>query len=934
MKFRMVAAAGLLLLTNPAWALGLGELDLQSALNERFRATIELYDAAQLELSEIRVSLATTEDFERVGVERFFFLTSLKFEVVSGPRGVPEIKVTSTQAISEPYLNFIVEVLWPNGRMLREYTVLLDPPTFTQAAAPDVAPPARTPPVTDRGGSGNTVPPSRSPSASRSSAARSASGGATRAATGDDRTLGMTGRNDTAWKLAEQSLPAEDITVQQQMLAIKRLNPQAFINDNVNQLKAGYVLRTPTAAEARALTPAEAQQRVVLENDAWRSGRTLPTQQVAETETPALKAQIDATRSGTAPAAAAPESGQLRIVAEAGDSAQGTAETTSAEAGVTGGTGADTEERDRLAREVEALTYKMDRELEQASEQLAVKDRQLDVQNQEITTLQSQLETLKAELQRMRAEQAAAQPASAPEAGPWWTSTTALAGGAVGVIALAVAGLFVARRRREAAEAAYYDEADAALDPAAFEDAAPIIAAGEADEPWVAEAAEPVADPLAIEDEPLVATFDDEVADEEAPGSDDTADESGVTGDVVGEAEIYIAYGRYPQAVSLLTGALNADPDRHDVRCKLLELYAETNDRESFDAQRAELASRCSDASILGVAESLISRFEDGGDEISLEDLEAAEGDASAAAETDALASLELEDLETADAGGPTLDLSDADLDLSDALDDVDDEDALRSAYTPDAASSNSDDEFELDLDLDLDATELGNGEARDVSDDAELDLDFDTELSESGTVSDDASASDAPLSVGSASDQLGGDLGLDFDPDRDAAEDSPAATGNGQSAIGLEEDLLDLDDVLKQADDEFGEQLDELADAELAEQPSDTAPETNGEPTAAVQASDASDARADNVLTLDTNGAAQEPTQEPTVAELDDAAEESEDDFDFDLDGDSASTKLDLARAYIDMGDQDGARDILNEVLSEGSQTQQQEAQELLESI
>ena len=124
------------------WALGLDELDVTSALNERFAGTIELLDAQGLQPSEIVVSMASREDFERVGVERFFYLTNLKF-TVENENGSAVVKVSSTQPIAEPYLNFIVEVLWPRGRLLKEYTVLLDPPTFSQAAAPAVQAPVQ-----------------------------------------------------------------------------------------------------------------------------------------------------------------------------------------------------------------------------------------------------------------------------------------------------------------------------------------------------------------------------------------------------------------------------------------------------------------------------------------------------------------------------------------------------------------------------------------------------------------------------------------------------------------------------------------------------------------------------------------------------------------------------------------------------------------------
>ena len=120
------------------WALGLGELEIKSALNERFAGQIELLDVAGFQSSEIIVSLASREDFERVGVERFFYLTNLDFAVdLSG--SAPQVVVSSSQPVSEPYLNFIVEVLWPRGRLLKEFTVLLDPPTFSAAPAPVVS---------------------------------------------------------------------------------------------------------------------------------------------------------------------------------------------------------------------------------------------------------------------------------------------------------------------------------------------------------------------------------------------------------------------------------------------------------------------------------------------------------------------------------------------------------------------------------------------------------------------------------------------------------------------------------------------------------------------------------------------------------------------------------------------------------------------------
>jgi len=124
--------------TYSAWApaLGLGEITLHSALNQPLRADITLVDTAGLEENQLSVSLATADEFSRAGVDRAFFLNDLKFTpVLRGNRRV--IQVTSAKPVNEPFLNFLVQLNQPNGRLLREYTVLIDPP-----GAPGVVPAA------------------------------------------------------------------------------------------------------------------------------------------------------------------------------------------------------------------------------------------------------------------------------------------------------------------------------------------------------------------------------------------------------------------------------------------------------------------------------------------------------------------------------------------------------------------------------------------------------------------------------------------------------------------------------------------------------------------------------------------------------------------------------------------------------------------------
>jgi pilus assembly protein FimV len=116
------------LICGDAFALGLGNIQVFSALNQPFNAEIELVDIRPDELDAIKASLAGEKDFMKVGSERHYFLTGLKFRPQVSRNGQPVLSITTTEPIREPYLDFLLEVNWPAGRMLKEYTVLLDLP--------------------------------------------------------------------------------------------------------------------------------------------------------------------------------------------------------------------------------------------------------------------------------------------------------------------------------------------------------------------------------------------------------------------------------------------------------------------------------------------------------------------------------------------------------------------------------------------------------------------------------------------------------------------------------------------------------------------------------------------------------------------------------------------------------------------------------------
>ena len=119
-----------LLLTSEVWAIGLGDIKLNSALNEPLRAEIDLLSATPEELAGLRIDLASAETFTRYGIERPFYLQDMQFNIVD--RGVDgsTVQIRSRSPITEPFLTFLVEATWTSGRLLREYTLLLDPPTY------------------------------------------------------------------------------------------------------------------------------------------------------------------------------------------------------------------------------------------------------------------------------------------------------------------------------------------------------------------------------------------------------------------------------------------------------------------------------------------------------------------------------------------------------------------------------------------------------------------------------------------------------------------------------------------------------------------------------------------------------------------------------------------------------------------------------------
>ncbi len=271
---RILPALVLSIMSSGAWAIGLGDITLDSALNEPLRAEIQLLSATPEELQDLKISLASADTFERYGLDRPAYLQGIQFNIVRG-NGVVQLR--TPVPITEPFLTFIVEANWPRGRLLREYTVLLDPPTFAPPAAqqaPAVQAPSRSTTADsgriERQPAAAPPPPQPAPRATPPSTTRPQPLPAADDSPYDTTEGGdvYVQRGDTLWGVASRVRPDSRLTMNQTMMAIFEANPQAF-DGNINRLKAGVSLRVPSADEIYRISRGEAFNQVRQQNAEW-----------------------------------------------------------------------------------------------------------------------------------------------------------------------------------------------------------------------------------------------------------------------------------------------------------------------------------------------------------------------------------------------------------------------------------------------------------------------------------------------------------------------------------------------------------------------------------------------------------------------------------------------------------------------------------------
>ncbi|MEZ5458650.1 MAG: FimV/HubP family polar landmark protein [Steroidobacteraceae bacterium] len=957
-------------------ALGLGDIRLNSTLNAPLDAEIELVNATPDELASLRAQLASRETFARYGLEWPSFLSNVTVTRAKSRDGRDVLRVQSNVAITEPFVTLLVDANWGRGRLVREYTMLLDPPVFAPAA-PAAAPVAG--PATSATRSGTVERPA-APAPRRDAAPTS----------GIPTDSYTVQRGDTLSGIAARL--AADATREQAMVALYRANPQAF-DGTMNDLRAGAVLRVPDAATLASESPAAAAAEVRRQGSIWRG------------------------RSAAAPAAGGGTGeGRLRLVAPT--------ETAASAAGASGVAG---------TREAEQLRGR----LTELEAELANTKRLLELRNNELAELQRRLggaatappataadagadttagtpsdpapvdpapldpaapdadatdpaiaappavateeevaPPMQAKPRRERPEPAAEEPSMfagiLDALKQFWFVPVGL---------LALIGGLLGFRRWQASKDADLDDTFVNVDAAARElttsvppasgvsaDTArirrPNIAAKDDTGLVVEESGEyqqPRIDTAAARATPSVST------------EDTFSGETGINldqGDPLAEADFHMAYGLYDQAADLIRLAVAREPQRRDLKLKLAEVFFVWGNKDEFLNTARELHATEA-AGAPGDWDKVVIM----GKQIAPEDPLFA--GAAMRSGADASVDLRLDEGSSSidfdvfgDGSGPQLrdGATATDIDFGAALGD---NDATGERTKPPAPA----DTATIQLDTGGATTrEMTPNFAATQPDTQGLDFDLgataSTDMGEAPTVEQPALRAGSPTikakldaALGKAApgndqtaeialDDLGLDLGdatgldqPDMTIDAPLSADGPTLVANMDGdGIDVGASLTDLDDTSRRLIDAASAptevaprpNFDSAATAEMPMPDVDAAPDAGS--TSMIAQLDLDKFEKSLDFNLGDTAMAQLPDGDGTVQV--DMNEPDATQGDLTLPSlepvtiSEVGTKLDLARAYMDMGDPDGARSILREVLAEGSVSQKQEAERLLGSL
>lgn len=921
-------------------ALSVGSYQLNSYLNQPLSMDIPLTKADDLSDIEIVVNLASPKEFENAGIIRSGNLATMGFTVTLDGKGGGNIRVSTREPINEPYMDFLVQIMWPTGRILREYTVLLDPPSYgadtTQAVS---APPSTAATVEPAQASQDyqvveELPPlvtaadSSAPATTSVTVSQPTASTTTHTTARSFKATHEVQNGDTLWSIASRYRDSNDVSIQQVVVAIERANPDAFyVSGNANFVKAGAVLQIPSEEMVRDYDARGAMQDLAEQNRYWR--QLLNEKGIVlggDSEISGGSSQIQRSSTG----AASSSRGEVTLLAAS--DADPVDSAASASSGATrGAAGSSSDELalkaeslDRLSQENQELNSR----IKDLNEQLDTSNKLLELRNGQIAELQAQLQ--KAQVTSGQAVAAVTEAANADEAGSAVKTDAVVetveendAAGELAATETTGAETIVGAEQAEAGAEDVVEPAEETADVVTTPVDTTADVAQVTEEPGLVQR---LMDNLLLiggvlllivlllaalvsrrrnqaQTQAVLADYDDEddegeddflaVADDQSDELDDLEDSFDEAVELADEAELhagetdqdpleaveaYVAYGRYQQAIDFLRDQTSKQPDRSDLKIRLLEVEKEAGDDSAFNTDAARFAGDSAEV------DACIDRL-GGVVETTLDELE-----------KDLAAELPAE-------------LPEANNIAEDGLDEFGDfelDDALSDGADIVVGGQSKPDEL-IDY-IDSTDVELAPVDEQALSLDDQDHADI---LSE-----DDLQAMDTDSAA----------ISLDEDFSLEATDDAAPETVAGD---GFGADNLDAD-------------LDDLA-FDLSEESTDLSLETTDEQSLEVDTSDVLDIETSESIEPDLeltdidhdSPEAESVAIEPVVAKAEETLDlGSDDNFDFLSDTDENATKLDLARAYIDMGDKEGAKDILGEVLAEGNDQQKAEANELIAQL
>ncbi|KQW97305.1 pilus assembly protein FimV [Massilia sp. Root418] len=560
-------------------AAGLGKLTVLSSLGQPLRAEIELTAVTPEEASGLAAKLAPADAFRLANIEFNPALLSLRFEV-DQRNGRQFIRVSSTQPVNEPFVDMLLELSWTGGRLVREYTFLLDPAELRSTQSAQVAAPVDVPGRTAaQAGAGAAPSAAALAAAARAQAQTQApaprAAPAPREAAADGEREYRVKQGDTLGRIASRLKPA-DVSLDMMLVALYRANPEAFIGNNMNRLKSGQILAVPDSDAIKGgANEGEAHGVVIAHAADFNAYRSKLAGQVSAS-TPAKAPETSQSAAGkiTAkveerPTAVTESKDQLKLSKATGAPAAG-------KTAVAG-------EEDKIAREKQVA--EANARVKELEKNVADLEKLMAVKNKTMAEKQQAATAPAAQPAASAPAVAAAGAAPAPQVAPPPKAKPAVPVApppiaepsvmdlimdniqAIGIALAALLGgtgyILARRRKQEQAAALSRPEISVLGDPGAQ------------------------AQPLIAETGGQSVDTNNSVFNSNFAPSASQLDTNEV--DPVAEADVYIAYGRDAQAEEILKEALRTHPERHPVRLKLMEIFANRKDARSFEMQASEL---------------------------------------------------------------------------------------------------------------------------------------------------------------------------------------------------------------------------------------------------------------------------------------------------------------------------------------------------------